>query len=76
MRRSDFGVNRDRAFGGPGGYPQQTCLDRQQWIRRIRVERALFIQKELETAGLSHGTITRLAQKLQGRTALCQRIVR
>ena len=33
------------------------------------------IQEELETAGLSHGTITRLTQKLQERVASCLRLV-
>ena len=33
------------------------------------------IQEELETAGLSRGTITRLSQKLQERVAWCLRLV-
>ena len=57
-------------------------LDEGLLMERIRAMAALVpdhaasIQKELETSGLSHGTITRLTQKLQGRAALCQRIVR
>jgi hypothetical protein len=57
-------------------------LDEGLLMERIRAMAALIpdhaasIQKELETSGLSHGTITRLTQKLQGRAALCQRIVR
>jgi serine/threonine-protein kinase HipA len=56
-------------------------LDEGLLTERIRAMAALLpdhaasIQKELETSGLSHGTITRLTQKLQRRAASCQQIV-
>jgi hypothetical protein len=56
-------------------------LDEDLLTERIRAMAALLpdhaasIQKELETSGLLHGTITRLTQRVQGRAALCQRLV-
>ena len=57
-------------------------LDESLLTERIRAMAALLpdhaasIQKELETSGLSHRTITRLTQRLQRRAASCQQIVR
>jgi serine/threonine-protein kinase HipA len=50
-------------------------------IERIRAmaaslpDYAATIQNELETAGLLHGTITRLARRLKARASSCQKLL-
>jgi serine/threonine-protein kinase HipA len=50
-------------------------------IERIRAmagslpDHAATIQNELETAGLLHGTITRLARRLKARASSCQKLL-
>ena len=51
-------------------------MDRIRAMAALLPDHAAPIQKELETSGLSHRTITRLTQRLQRRAASCQQIVR
>jgi serine/threonine-protein kinase HipA len=70
-----IGLRHWRKFAAEMRLDEGLLMDRIRAIAALLPDHAASIQKELETSGLSHGTITLLTQKLQRRAALCQQLV-